>query len=127
MSSNSSLQVSHPLEKLSAVCPADFRWGWRETFKVIPHRPLNKPSIRPASQRSHLHTSPSLHGYRERGLVRRAGGGGSLELCPVHLPLSVFFLFQQNVTHNYSTWLSVIQWWWNGEQSGEKCDLASWQ
>lgn len=39
MSSNSSLQVSHPLEKPSAACPSDFRRGWKETFKVIPHPP----------------------------------------------------------------------------------------
>ncbi len=71
MSSNSSLQVSHPLEKPSAACPAGFRRGWRETFKVIPHRPLNKPSIRPASQSSHLHTAPSLHGHKTGPLQER--------------------------------------------------------
>lgn len=72
MSSNSSLQVSHPLEKPSAACPADFRRGWRETFKVIPHRPLNKPFIHPASQCSHLCTVP-LHPSMDTGSEASTG------------------------------------------------------
>lgn len=116
MSSNSSLQVSHPLEKPSAACPADFRRGWRETFKVIPHRPLNKPSIRPASQYSHLHTAPSLHGHRERGLIRR-GGGGCLGLFPLQLfpSFSSFSKLSHIITY-WSTWSSVMQRWWEEEQ-----------
>ena len=100
MSSNSNLQVSHPLEKPSTACPADFRRGWRETFKVIPHRLLNKPSIHssciPVFPPPYRSVPPWTQRERERGLVRRRGGGG------VRLPLSLFFLFQQAVAHNYS-------------------------
>lgn len=77
MSSISNLQVSHPLEKPSAACPTGFRRGWRETFKVIPHRLLNKPFILSASQNSLLHTAASIHneqassGEEEEGERRR--------------------------------------------------------
>lgn len=110
MSSNSSLQVSHPLEKPSAACPADFRRGWRETFKVIPHRPLNKPFIRPASQCSHLCTVP-LHPSMDTKSEASSGEeeGVWISGCLQHSTTSLLlFIFQQIVADNFLSINMVI-------------------
>ena len=109
MSSNSSLQVSHPLEKPSAACPADFRRGWRETFKVIPHRPLNKPFICPASQCSRLCTVP-LHPSMDTESKASSGEeeGVWISGCLQHSTTLLLFLFQQIVAGNYSSINVVI-------------------
>lgn len=83
MSSNSSLQVSHPLEKPSAACPAYFRRGWRD-FWSNTSLPSNQPPVPPPIVPPSILLHPSMDA--ERSLFKR---GGCFDLFSVQ-PLLLF-------------------------------------
>lgn len=102
MGSDFSLQLSHLLEKLSAVSPICFRRRWRQTFKEIAHRLPNKPSIHPVSQSSHLFC-PFMETLNEAPFKgEEEKGFGFIPRSTTSLRIHS----QQIVTHNNS---SVIQ------------------
>lgn len=119
-SGNPSLQLSHPLEKLSAACPVVFRRGWRETFKAIPHPP--SLTSRPSILRPNIPTSVPL--YPSMDPVNEAPSWKEEEtviwIYSQFVCFHSYVLFQQIITHNNSSINLIISYLEGGKKESRE-------